>query len=85
VLWHLVEWAGMALAAGVAAGLTLAAIASVGVWRLYRRLRRRVQALTGTPAGYALQTAAAVAGRGKLPPQVVHALRRRLGGRPEVW
>ena len=48
-------------------------------------VRRRVEAFTGTAAGYALQTAAAAVGRGKLPPQVVHELRRRLGGRPEVW
>jgi len=77
-----VEWAAAVLGAGVVAGLVVLAAGSVGVWWLYRRLRRRVQAFTGTAAGYALQTAAASAGRGKLPPQVVYHLRRRLGGPP---
>ena len=80
-----VEWAAAVLAAGVVAGLVVLAAGSVGVWWLYRRVRRRVRAFTGTAAGYALQTAAAAVGRGKLPPQVVYELRRRLGGRPEVW
>ena len=80
-----VEWAAAVLAAGVVAGLVVLAAGSVGMWWLYRRLRRRVAAVTGTAAGYALQTAAAAAGRGKLPPQVGYELRRRLGGRPEVW
>jgi hypothetical protein len=85
MLWHIAEWAGAVLAAGVVAGLVVLAAGSAGVWWLYRKLRRRVEALTGTAAGYALQTAAAAAGRGKLPPQVVHELRRRLNGRPELW
>ena len=76
-----VEWAAAVLGAGVVAGLVVVAAGSVGVWWLYRRLRRRVEAFAGTAAGYALQAAAAV-GRGKLPPQVVYELRRRLGGRP---
>jgi|GraSoiStandDraft_44_1057316.scaffolds.fasta_scaffold1832258_1 hypothetical protein len=80
-----VEWAAAVLGVGVVAGLVVLAAGSVGVWWLYRRVRRRVEAFTGTAAGYALQTAAAAVGRGKLPPQVVHELRRRLGGRPEVW
>ena len=80
-----VEWAAAVLAAGLVAGLVVLAAGSVGVWWLYRRLRRRVEAFAGTAAGYALQTAAAAAGRGKLPPQVGHELRRRLGSRPEVW
>lgn len=85
MLWHLVGWAGMVLAAGVVAGLVVTALGVVAAWLVYRRARSWVAALTGTAAGYALQTAAAAAGRRKLPPQVVHALRRRLGGRPEVW
>jgi len=85
MLSHIAEWAGAVLAAGVVAGLVVLAAGSVGVWWLYRRLRRRVEAFAGTAAGYALQTAAAAAGRGKLPPQVGHELRRRLGSRPEVW
>ena len=80
-----VEWAAAVLAAGLVAGMVLVAAGSVGVWWLYRWLRRRLEALTGTAAGYALQTAAAAAGRRKLPPQVVYELRRRLGSRPEVW
>ena len=85
MLTQIAEWAGAVLAAGLVAGLVVVAAVSAGVWLLYRRLRRRVAAVTGSAAGYALQTAAAAAGRGKLPPQVVHELRRRLGGRPEVW
>ena len=85
MLSHIAEWAGAVLAAGVVAGLVVLAAGSVGVWWLYRRLRRRVEAFAGTAAGYALQTAAAAVGRGKLPPQVVSELRRRLGSRPEVW
>ena len=85
MLSHIAEWAGMVLAVGVVAGLVVLAAGSVGVWWLYRRVRRRVRAFTGTAAGHALQPAAAAAGRGKWPPQVVYELRRRLGGRPEVW
>jgi hypothetical protein len=80
-----VEWAAAVLAAGLVAAMVVLAAGPVWVWWLYRRLRRRVEAFAGTAAGYALQTAAAAAGRGKLPPQVGHELRRRLGSRPEVW
>ena len=80
-----VEWAAAVLAAGLVAAMVVLAAGPVWVWWLYRRLRRRVEAFAGTAAGYALQTAAAAAGRGKLPPQVVSELRRRLGSRPEVW
>ena len=79
MLSHIAEWVGVVLAAGLVAGLVVLAAGSAGVWWLYRRVRRRVEAFTGTAAGYALQTAAAAAGRGKLPPQVVPELRRRLG------
>jgi len=80
-----VEWAAAVLAAGLVAGMVVLAAGAAGLWWLRRRVRRRVEAFTGTAAGYALQTAAVAVGRGKLPPQVVHELRRRLGGRPEVW
>ena len=80
-----VEWAAAVLGAGVVAGMVVVAAGSVGVWWLYRRVRRRVEAFAGTAAGYALQTATTAVGRGKLPPQVVSELRRRLGSRPEVW
>jgi predicted PurR-regulated permease PerM len=84
MLSHVVVWVGAVLAAGVTAGLVLAAVAGVGVWVLYRRLRRRVEPLTRTVAGYALQAATVTAGvrQGRLPPQVVYHLRRRLGGPP---
>jgi hypothetical protein len=85
MLSSVLEWAAAVLAAGVMAGLVVLAAGSVGVWWLYRRLRRRVEAFAGTAAGYALQTAAAAVGRGKLPPQVVYELRRRVRGRPEMW
>jgi hypothetical protein len=87
MLSQIAEWAAAVLAAGVVAGLVVVAAGSVGVWLLYRKLRRRVEAFTSTAARYALQTAgvAAAARRGRLPPQVVHDLRRRLNGPPELW
>jgi hypothetical protein len=87
MLWHIAEWAGTVLAAGVVAGLVVLAAGAAGVWWLYRRLRCRVKAFTTASARYALQTAAVAADarRGRLPPQVVHDLRRRINGPPDVW
>jgi hypothetical protein len=87
MLWHIAEWAGAALAAGVVAGLVVLAAGAAAVLWLYRRLRRRVETLAGMAARHALQTAtvAAAARRGRLPPQVVHELRRRINGPPQVW
>jgi len=87
MLSQIAEWAAAVLAAGVVAGLVVVAAGSVGVWLLYRKLRRRVEAFTSTAARYALQTAsvAAAARRGRLPPQVVHDLRRRINGPPGLW
>jgi hypothetical protein len=86
MLVHIVEWAGSVLAAGVVAGLLVLAAATAGVWWLYRRLRRRVEAFTSTAARYGLQaaTVAAAARRGRLPPRVVHDLRKRINGPPEL-
>jgi hypothetical protein len=87
MLWQIAEWAGAVLAAGVVAGLVVLAAGAAGVWWLCRRLRCRVEAVTTAAARYALQAAgvAAAARRGRLPPQVVHDLRRRINGPPEVW
>ena len=87
MLSHIVEWAVAVLAAGVVAGLAVTVAGAAGAWWLYRRLRRRVEALTSTATRYALQTAtvAAAARRGQLPPPVVHDLRRRLNGPPQIW
>ena len=87
MLWHIAEWAGTVLAAGVVAGLVVLAAGAAGVWWLYRRLRCRVEAFTSTAARYVLQAAGVVAAarRGRLPPQVVHDLRRRINGPPEAW
>jgi uncharacterized BrkB/YihY/UPF0761 family membrane protein len=87
MLSHIVEWSAAVLAAGVVAGLVVLVAATAGAWWLYRRLRRRVVALTSTARRYALQTAtvAVAARQGRLPPQVVHDLRRRINGPPEVW
>jgi hypothetical protein len=84
MFWHFADWAGAVLAAGMVAGLVVAAAGAVGAWLVYRRVRRRVEALTGTAARYALQAAAvtAAARQGRLPPQVIYHLRRRLGGAP---
>ena len=84
MLTSVAEWAVAVLAGGVVAGLVLLVAGGAGAWGLYRRLRRRVEAFTSTTARYALQTAAgAAAGRVRLPPQVVHDLRRRINGPPE--
>ncbi len=87
MLAHIAEWAGAVLAAGVVAGLVVVAAAAAGGLWLYRRLRRRLEAFGSTAARYALQTAdvAAAVRRGRLPPQVVYDLRRRINGPPEVW
>ena len=86
MLWHIAEWAGAVLAGGLVAGLVVTAAGAVGAWLLYRRARRRVEALTITAARYALQTAPIVTAvrRRRLPPQVVYHLRRRLGSAPEL-
>ena len=86
MLSHIVEWAVAVLAAGVVAGLAVLVAGAAGVWWLYRRLRRRVEAFASTAMRYALQTAtvAAAARQGRLPPRVVHDLRRRINGPPEV-
>jgi len=87
MLWHIAEWAGAVLAAGVVAGLVVVAAVSAGVWLPYRRLRRHVEAFASMAARHALQTAelAAAVRQGRLPPRVVHDLRRRINGSPDVW
>ena len=87
MLWQIAEWAGPVLAAGMVAGLVVLAAGAAGVWWLYRRLRRRVEAFTTAAARYALQAAgvATAARRGRLPPRVVHDLRRRINGPPGLW
>ena len=84
MLWHIGEWAGTVLAAGVVAGLVVVTLGVVAGWLVYRRARRRVEALTSTAARYALQTAPVMAAvrQRRLPPQVVYHLRRRLGSAP---
>ena len=84
MLWHIAEWAGAVLAAGVVAGVVVLAVGAAGAWWLYRRLRQRIVAFTST-AGYTLQAAAGVAaGRRALPPRVVHDLRKLINGPPEL-
>jgi hypothetical protein len=87
MLWHIAEWAGTVLAAGVVAGLVVVAAVSAGVWMLYRRLRRHVEAFASMAARHALQTAgvAAAVRQRRLPPRVVHDLRRRINGAPQIW
>ena len=87
MLSHLVEWAGAVAAAGVVAGLVVLAAGAAGAWLLYRRVRRRLEGATAMVARYALHGAAgAVAGgRVRLPPRVVHDLRRRINGPPQAW
>ena len=87
MLAHIAEWAGAVAAAGVVAGLVVLAAGAAGAWLLYRRVRRRLEGVTAMAVRYARGNAAdAVAGRRlRLPPRVVHDLRRRINGRPEVW
>ena len=87
MLAHIAEWAGAVAAAGVVAGLVVLAAGAAGAWLLCRRVRRRLEGATAMALGYARQHAAgAVAGRRvRLPPRVVHDLRRRINGPPQVW
>jgi hypothetical protein len=87
MLTQIAEWAGAVLAAGLVAGLVVVAAFSAGMWLLYRRLRRRVEAFASMAARHALQTAefAAAVRQGRLPPRVVHDLRRRINGPPQIW
>jgi hypothetical protein len=73
MVWHLAEWAGAVLAAG----LVVAAAAAVAAWLVYRRARRRVYALTGVAARSVLQ-AIAGAGRERFAPPG-HRLGQRTG------
>ena len=87
MLAHIAEWIGAVTAAGVIAGLVVLAAGAAGAWLLYRRVRRRLESATAMAIRYACQNAAgAVAGRQlRLPPRVVHDLRRRINGPPQVW
>ena len=87
MLAHMAEWAGAVAAAGVVAGLVVLTAGAAGAWLLYRRVRRRLERVTVMAARYALHGAAGVvSGRQfRLPPRVVHDLRRRINGPPEVW
>jgi hypothetical protein len=87
MLSHIAEWAVAVLAGGVIAGLVVVAVGAAGAWLLYRWVRRRLEGATAIAARYASQYAAdAVAGgRVRLPPRVVHDLRRRINGPPQVW
>jgi len=86
MLSHIAEWAVAVLAGGVIAGLVVVAAGAAGGWLLYRWVRRRLDAAV-LVATYARHRAAgAVAGgRVRLPPRVVHDLRRRINGPPDVW
>ena len=87
MLAHIAEWAGAVAAAGVVAGLGVLAAGAVGAWLLYRRVRRRLEGATVMVARYARHNAVGTVagGRVRLPPRVVHDLRRRINGPPEVW
>ena len=87
MLAHIAEWAGAVAAAGVVAGLVVLAAGAAGAWLLYRRVRRRLEGATAMAVRYARQNAASAVsgGRVRLPPRVVHDLRRRINGPPELW
>ena len=86
MLAHFAEWAGAVAAAGTVAGLVVLATGAAGAWLLYRRVRRRLEGTIAMTVRYARQHAAgAVAGRRvRLPPRVVHDLRRRINGPSQV-
>ena len=84
MLADIAEWVGAVVVAGVVAGLVVLAAGAAVAWWLYRRLRQRMVAFTGS-AGYVLQAASGVArGRRPLPPRVVHDLRKLINGPPEL-
>ena len=86
MLTHIAEWASAVVAAGAVAGLVVVAAAAAGTWLLYRRVRRRLEAATAMAVRYARHNGVAVAGgRVRLSPWVVHELRRRVNGPPDVW
>jgi hypothetical protein len=87
MLAHIAEWAGAVAAAGVVAGLVVLAAGAAGAWLLYRRVRRRLEGATAMAVRYARHSAVGTVagGRVRLPPRVVHDLRRRINGPPEVW
>lgn len=87
MLAHIAEWAGAVAAAGVVAALVVLAAVAAGTWLLYRRVRRRLEGAAAAAVRYARQHAAgAIAGRRmRLPPRVVHDLRRRINRPPQVW
>jgi hypothetical protein len=87
MLVHIAEWAGAVMVAGAVAGLVVVAAAAAGVWLLYRQVRRRLAHATAMAVRYARHNAvgAVAGGRVRLPPRVVHDLRRRINGPPEAW
>jgi pilus assembly protein TadC len=87
MLSHIAEWAVAVLAGGVIAGLVVIAAGAAGVWLLYRRVRRRLEGAPAMVARFARHNAvgAGAGMRVRLPPRVVHDLRRRINGPPEVW
>ena len=87
MLSHIAEWAVAVLAGGVIAGLVVVAAGAAGGWLLYRRVRRRLAGTTALAVRYARHNAvgAVAGGRVRLPPRVVHDLRRRINGPPDVW
>ena len=62
MLSSIAEWAGVALATGVVAGIALLAVVATGAWWLRRRVRRRLGVFALTVAGRASRAAAAAAG-----------------------
>ena len=62
MLSSIAEWAGVALATGVVAGIVLLAVVATGAWWLRRRVRRRLGVFALIIAGHARQAAAGAAG-----------------------
>ena len=87
MLAHIAEWAGAAAAAGLVAGLVVLAAGAAAAWLLYRRVRRRLEGAAAMAVRYARHSpvGAVAGGRVRLPPRVVHDLRRRINGRSELW
>ena len=87
MLSHIAEWAAAVLAAGMIAGLVVVAAGVAAGRLLYRRVRRRLAGATAVAVRYARQNAIGTiaGGRVRLPPRMVHDLRRRINGPPKVW
>ena len=87
MLSHIAEWTVAVLAGGVIAGLVVVAAGAAGGGCCTAGFAADWEGATVMVARYARHNAVGTVagGRVRLPPRVVHDLRRRINGPPEVW